>query len=275
MSNLAKDIRGIGFISADKIAKNIGIKEDSIIRARAGIGFALMEALSEGHIALPLDLLIKTSEKLLSINKSILERALELELADEYLIKDEINSEPFIFLAAYHTYEKNIAYRLKKLKESKVTWGEIDADKAVPWAEERLDIRLSVNQKNAVIKALNNKALVITGGPGTGKTTILNCIITILKAKKVKIKLCAPTGRAAKRLSDTTGSEAYTIHRLLKYEPGLGDFKYNEQNQLDCDLLINSLRVMGFNNNEDVSLLFRMLISYIVLKVKNKVIQIK
>ncbi len=235
---LAKDIRGIGFLSADKIAKNLGIKENSIIRARAGIGFTLMEALSDGHVALPVDLLLNNAEKLLSINKSILEEALNLELKEEFLTKDQIGEIDFIFLSGYYTYEKNIATKLLSLQRDKMPWDRIDTDKAIEWVEEKQNIKLAINQKNAIMKAITNKVLVLTGGPGTGKTTILNCIIKILSAKKVKIKLCAPTGRAAKKMSEATGREALTIHRLLQFEPHIGDFKHNEDDQLDCNLLI-------------------------------------
>ncbi len=235
---LAKDIRGIGFLSADKIAKNLGIKENSIIRARAGIGFTFMEALSDGHVALPVDLLLNNAEKLLSINKSILEEALNLELKEEFLTKDQIGEIDFIFLSGYYTYEKNIATKLLSLQRDKMPWDRIDTDKAIEWVEEKQNIKLAINQKNAIMKAITNKVLVLTGGPGTGKTTILNCIIKILSAKKVKIKLCAPTGRAAKKMSEATGREALTIHRLLQFEPHIGDFKHNEDDQLDCNLLI-------------------------------------
>jgi len=235
---LAKDIRGIGFLSADKIAKNLGIKETSIIRARAGIGFTLMEALSDGHVALPIDALLNTSEELLSISKSILERALTLELEGGFLTKDQIDGKDFIFLTGYYTYEKNIAIKLHELQKGSVPWDEIATEKAIEWAEEKQNIKLAINQKNAITKTLTNKLSVITGGPGTGKTTILNCTIKILSAKKIRIKLCAPTGRAAKKMSEATGREAFTIHRLLQFEPYLGDFKHNENNQLDCNLLI-------------------------------------
>ena len=235
---LAKDIRGIGFISADKIANNLGIAENSIIRARAGVGHILMEALSDGHIALPLNLLINNTQELLSMEKDIIGDAIKLELEDEYLKKDTIGEKEFIFLSAYYFYEKNIAKRLRDIYANKPLWNGIDQDKAIEWVEEKINIRLADNQNKAVRLVLTNKVSVITGGPGTGKTTILNCIIKILKAKSYKIKLCAPTGRAAKRLSETTNSDAYTIHRLLKFEPGVGDFKYNQDNPINCNLLI-------------------------------------
>ena len=235
---LSRDIRGIGFISADNIAKNLGIEPHSIIRARAGINHTLMESSSEGHIALPRDFLIKKAESLLSIPESILEGALSLELAESFVTADTIEDKEFIFLTSYYYYERNMANRLQQINKQEPTWGKIDIEKAIPWVEEKLKINLADNQKEAVKLALSSRICVITGGPGTGKTTILKCILSILNAKKLEIKLCAPTGRAAKRLSETTGMPAYTIHRLLKFNPQGGGFHFHQDNRIECDLLI-------------------------------------
>lgn len=235
---LAKDIHGIGFLSADKIAKNMGIAEDSSIRARAGINYTLMKALSDGHCALPEDILLRNAVKLLNIPETILKEALLAELNTENLTVDSIDGKPCIFLTAYYIYEKNIAKKLNVLSETKPIWNDINVDKAVAWVEEKLNIKLADIQKEAISTVIQSKVTVITGGPGTGKTTLVNSILKILKAKNIKVKLCAPTGRAAKRLSESTNSEALTIHRLLQFNPGSMDFKFNEQNLLDCDLLI-------------------------------------
>jgi exodeoxyribonuclease V alpha subunit len=235
---LAKDIYGIGFLSADKIAKNLGIAEDSIVRARAGINYTLMEALSDGHCALPEDLLLQNAIKLLSISETILKEALLAELNTENLTVDSIDGKPCIFLTAYYIYERAIAKKLKALSVGEAIWKNIDVSKAIPWVEEKLAIKLADIQKEAIRIVMLSKVTVITGGPGTGKTTLVNSILKILKAKKIQVKLCAPTGRAAKRLSESTHSEALTIHRLLQFNPGTRDFKFNEHNQLDCDLLI-------------------------------------
>ena len=235
---LAKDIHGIGFLSADKIAKNLGIAEDSLIRARAGINYTLMEALSDGHCALPEDILLQNAVKLLNISEAILKEALLTELNTENLTVDSIDGTPCIFLTAYFIYEKTIAKKLKVLSEAKPIWNSIVVDKAIPWVEEKLTIKLADIQKEAIRTVIQSKVVVITGGPGTGKTTLVNSILKILNAKSIKVKLCAPTGRAAKRLSESTNSEALTIHRLLQFNPSTRDFKFNEHNPLDCDLLI-------------------------------------
>jgi exodeoxyribonuclease V alpha subunit len=235
---LAKDIIGIGFITADKIAKNLGIGEHSIIRARAGINYTLTEALSDGHCGLAKNLLIEKAEKLLSIPNTILNEALDEELKAGDIVEGTVNGEVVIFLGAYATYEKNIAIKLKAMNQGSPVWNDIESDKAIGWVEEKLSIELAENQKEAIRQVINSKVTVITGGPGTGKTTLLKSLIKILKARKYKILLCAPTGRAAKRLSETTGLEAYTVHRLLKYDPSIGGFQYNQDNPLKCDALV-------------------------------------
>jgi exodeoxyribonuclease V alpha subunit len=239
---LAKDIKGIGFISADKIAMNLGIEAHSLIRARAGINHVLMEGLSAGHCCLPVETLLNEAEKILAIPISILRDALTEELRAGELVQDTIDIEQksleMVFLAAYYIYEKNIAFRLKLINTGEPTWSDIDTDKAIEWVEEKLAIKLADNQKRAIRTVTNSKITVITGGPGTGKTTLVNSILTILKAKNIKIKLCAPTGRAAKRLSETTALEAFTIHRLLQFDPSIGGFKHDHNSLLDCDLLV-------------------------------------
>ena len=235
---LAKDITGIGFVTADLIASKLGIAVNSPIRAEAGISYALLEAASEGHCGLPKNKLITDAIKLLDIEKVIIEDALLHVLKIGEVIADSINNEEIIFLAAYYRYEQIIAIKLKEMLRSPLLFPEIDIDKAIPWVESKLVITLAQKQKEAIKQAISSKILVITGGPGTGKTTLVKSIITILNAKLVKIKLAAPTGRAAKRLSETSGLEAQTIHRLLDYKPGGGGFKHNEDNPLKADLII-------------------------------------
>ncbi len=235
---LAKDIRGIGFISADTIAKNLGIDSNSLIRARAGINHVLLEATSDGHCGLPLEMVIGATVKLLEIEKSLIELAIEKELESGDLTKDKLNEKDALFLTGFYAYEQNIANMLIELNQYELPWEEINAEKAIEWIENKLTINLAAQQQEAIKQTLQNKIMVITGGPGTGKTTIVYSILKILQAKKVKIKLCAPTGRAAKRLSETTGMEAITMHRLLEIDPTNGCFKYNKDNKLKCDFLV-------------------------------------
>ena len=235
---LAKDIRGIGFISADTIAGNLGIAKDSLIRARAGLSHILLEATSSGHCALPLNTLVENTQKLLKIDSSLVELAIEKEIELKTLISDVIGDKSCIFLASYHFYEKQIAKILLSITKDDVSWVDDNLDELIPDIEHKLNITLADNQKEAISKSISNKLMVITGGPGTGKTTLVQTLINILEIKALNIKLCAPTGRAAKRLSETTGLEATTIHRLLEIDPTQGGFKYNEDNRLSCDYLI-------------------------------------
>jgi len=235
---LAKDIKGIGFKTADQVAEKLGIEKTAMIRARAGISYTLTEAVSEGHCGLPEDDLLPTAEKLLEIPTVILRDALQLELQDETVIADNMADQRCIFLGHLWNSEKLIAERLKTLADGKPYWPEIDTAVAIPWVEQKLEISLADSQKEAVKKATSSKVMVITGGPGVGKTTLVNAILHILSAKAVSVALAAPTGRAAKRLSETTGMEAKTIHRLLEVDPMHGGFKRNTDDPLECDLLV-------------------------------------
>ncbi len=235
---LAQDIRGIGFLSADTIARKIGIAADSPLRARAGVSYALAEASAEGHCGLSRSELVKLAVKLLDIAEPVIEEAIDQELTEGTLIADTVDGIPSVFLAALYQAERAIASHVGRLKSGQPPWKEIDADKAISWVEQKLTIELAESQQQAVRLALSSKMLVITGGPGVGKTTLVNAILTILRAKQVRALLCAPTGRAAKRLSESTGLEAKTIHRLLEINPANGEFKRNEDFPLDCDLLV-------------------------------------
>lgn len=235
---LAKDIRGIGFVSADTIAGNLGIAKDSLVRARAGVAHVLLEATSDGHCGLPKETLIQNSAKLLEIEKDLIELAIVEEIKLKTLVTDTLNNIETIFLTSYYVYEKNIAKILLGLAKSPVSWEKTDTATIIPLVEKELNIKLAESQKLAIDKALCNRVMVITGGPGTGKTTLVNSLLKTLAAKKLNIKLCAPTGRAAKRLSESTGLEATTIHRLLEIDPAYGGFKRNEESPLLCDYLV-------------------------------------
>ena len=233
---LARDISGIGFKTADDIARKLGIPEDSILRARAGLSHALSEAGGNGHCALPKEVLLKNAADLLAMDSLILQRALSEMLAESELEEDGITGEDLIFLPPIRRAEVDVASRLARLAEARAEYPEIDADKAIAWLKEKKSIDLAPSQAEALRRALVSRVLVITGGPGVGKTTLVNSILTLLRAKQVKCLLCAPTGRAAKRLSETTGLEAKTIHRLLEYQNA--GFSRNASNPLDCDLLV-------------------------------------
>jgi exodeoxyribonuclease V alpha subunit len=235
---LARDIRGIGFKTADAIAMKLGVDKTAMIRVRAGISYALTEAMDEGHCGLPIGDLTPLAEKLLEVPQDLIRTALDLELADGTVIADRLGETPCVFLAGLHRAERAIAERLLTLKNGDLPWAWIDPDKAIPWIERRIGLTLADSQKAAVGIALASKVLVITGGPGVGKTTIVNAILRILAAKHVKLLLCAPTGRAAKRMNEATGFEAKTIHRLLEVDPKGGDFRRDTENALDCDLLV-------------------------------------
>jgi exodeoxyribonuclease V alpha subunit len=259
---LARDIRGIGFRTADAIAARLGIEPTATIRLRAGINYALLEASGEGHCGLPTAELLKLAGELLAIEQPRAEQpgaeqpdetgatrrvplepeqiqsALDLELAEGSVVADSLAGEPAIFLAHLHRDERRIAEALQELAQGAPPWGAIDAAKAIGWVEQRLGLQLAASQRDAVQQALASKVLVITGGPGVGKTTLINAILQILAAKKLRIQLCAPTGRAAKRMAEATGLEAKTIHRLLEFDPASYGFRRNGELPLECDLLV-------------------------------------
>jgi exodeoxyribonuclease V alpha subunit len=235
---LARDVRGIGFKTADTIAARLGIAKTAMIRARAGIGFTLTEAMDDGHCGLPVDELVPMAEQLLEIPGPMVEEALDLELEAAEVVADEVESRRCVFLAGLHQAERAIAERLRALQEGTLSWPYIDPVKAIPWVEARAGISLAESQRAALRLALLSKVLVITGGPGVGKTTLINSILKVLGAKGIEIALAAPTGRAAKRLSESTGREAKTIHRLLDVDPRHGVFRRNEESPLRCDLLV-------------------------------------
>ena len=230
---LAKDIHGIGFKTADTIAQKLGIPLDSIIRARAGILHCLVEAMDDGHCAQPREVLTEKAVALLEIDMAVVEEALERLLADG----DAVLDQGLIYLPFLRTAESEIASRLRYLASRPSSYPDIDMEKAVAWVQEKTGKELAASQADALRKAVSSRVLVITGGPGVGKTTLVNAILLVLRAKKIQCLLCAPTGRAAKRLGETTGIEAKTIHRLLEFQQSGGFFR-GPQNPLNCDLLV-------------------------------------
>ena len=235
---LARDIRGIGFRTADLIAEKLGIEKTAMIRIRAGISYALAEAMGDGHCGLPTAELAHLAETLLEAPRALIDTALELELAEGVVTADSLGDTPCVFLSGLYHAERGVADRLRRLLSGALPWPEIDADKALPWIEGRTGLTLAASQAEALRLALRSKVLVVTGGPGVGKTTLVNAILRILSAKGVRLLLCAPTGRAARRMTEATGLEARTIHRLLEFDPKTFGFKRNEETPLECDLLV-------------------------------------
>lgn len=235
---LARDIRGIGFKTADTIAMKLGIEKTAMIRVRAGISYALTEAMDEGHCGLPVEELVPLAVELLEVDKGLVQTAMDLELSEGTVIADTVGETACIFLAGLYRAEKVIAERLLRLVNGTLPWPYIDPEKALPWIEQKTGLKLAETQVAAIRLALLSKTMVITGGPGVGKTTIVNSILRILAAKGTNLLLCAPTGRAAKRMTEATGFEAKTIHRLLEVDPKGGGFKRGTDNPLECDLLV-------------------------------------
>jgi len=235
---LARDIRGIGFRTADAIAMKLGMTREAPQRVRAGISFALQEATDDGHCGLPVEDLIKLAITLLEVDDSVVRTALTDELAGGEVVADTIDDRPCIFLRGLYLAERGIAERLQALSKGLPPWPRIDIDKAIPWVEKKTGKTLAASQRAAIDMVLRSKAAVVTGGPGVGKTTLLDTILRILAAKGTRLLLAAPTGRAAKRMTEQTGIEAKTIHRLLETDPKTGGFRRDAEQPLECDLLV-------------------------------------
>src|SRR6201987_2466638 len=235
---LARDIRGIGFKTADAIAIKLGIEKTATMRVRAGISYALTESMDEGHCGLPADELVPLAETLLEVPQELVRTALDLELREGNVIADRVGEKPCVFLAGLYHAKRAIVGRLMRLAKGTLPWPWIDPDKALPWVEKHIGLSLAESQVAAIRLALLSKVMVMTGGPAGGKTPSVRGILRILAAKGTDLLLCAPTGRAAKRMTEATGFEARTIHRLLEVDPKSGGFKRDSDNQLDCDLLV-------------------------------------
>ena len=251
---LALDIHGIGFKTADTLAMKLGIASDSLIRAQAGVRHVLQEIAGDGHCAAPWESLVDDASKLLEISSAIIEEAVHAEVAEENLVKEDIDGKLCLFLTPLHRAEVGTSASILRLLQGTLPWGAIDADKAIPWVEEKTGLTLSDSQRDAVKLALSSKVLVITGGPGVGKTTLVNSILKVIQAKHIDVLLCAPTGRAAKRLTESTGIEAKTIHRLLEFDPATFGFKRTRENPLVADLV-----VIDESSMVDISLMNKLL----------------
>jgi exodeoxyribonuclease V alpha subunit len=243
---LATDIFGIGFVIADGIAEKLGVPKASPFRVEAGIIYVLNQLSDDGHVFYPYESLVKKSREMLSVGKDVVVEALGSLAMDKRIIIEDINesidefkaNNKGVYLARFHLCETSIAGRLKTLSTAPKSIRNLTGENALRWVQGQLDITLAENQAQAIRCALENKIMVITGGPGTGKTTIINAVLKIFSKLGVRTLLAAPTGRAAKRMSETSGHEAKTIHRLLEYSFTQGGFQKNEEKPLNCDLLI-------------------------------------
>lgn len=231
---LAKDVFGIGFKLADTVALKMGFAIQSPERLAAGIEFVLWELSTEGHTCYPTPDFLEIAQKTLEVESSLIEK----ELAALFEKKTIVLKDSMIWLGVFYAYEQGIAKDLMRLIQGMQAIRPIDAVKAMDWAQEKLGIQFAEQQKAAVIRALTDKVHIITGGPGTGKSTITNAILTVTQKLTNKILLAAPTGRAAKRMTQITGKKAFTIHALLEMDFASGGFKRGKDNPLDCELLI-------------------------------------
>jgi len=236
---LARDIRGIGFLIADGIARKLGIEKNSPLRARAGVEYVLQELTSNGHCAFPRGDLRQRAVEMLEIPPEQVADAITKGVEEKRLIQDEDQQgRILIYLPKLFFAEWQFSKKMTELIYGKHPCPKIDFEKALEWVQKKIRMELSKNQCEALRLAVQAKVMVITGGPGVGKTTLVNSIIQVLRAKKLTVQLCAPTGRAAKRLAETTGMEAKTIHRMLQFNPGTGGFRHGEENPLEGDVFI-------------------------------------
>lgn len=231
---LAKDIFGIGFKIADGIALKLGFTVQSSQRIAAGIEFAMWELSNDGHTCYPQEDLVPFAKAALEVESELIDKEIAQLVTKGFLIKQE----NMLWLAPFFAYEAGIAKEFSSLQTSPQSIRTIDAPKAAAWIEEKLRIEFAPEQRQAIIQALTDKLHIITGGPGTGKSTITNAILRVTEKLTNKILLAAPTGRAAKRMTQITHRKAFTIHSLLEMDFGSGGFKRGKDNPLGCDLLI-------------------------------------
>jgi exodeoxyribonuclease V alpha subunit len=263
---LSTDIWGIGFATADELALKLGLPRDSPFRAQAAVRHVLAEASSDGHVGYPEELLRERAVELTQIPPTGITDAIEqLRITDE-VVRDSVQAasaaaalngeqpsleaassaasshpslaDTLIFLKPLFLAELGVARAVRALARGPHPLPAVNADAAIAWAQQRMGISFAESQRAAIREALTQKLLVLTGGPGTGKTTIVRAVIDVFVAKALRVLLCAPTGRAAKRLAESTGHEARTIHRLLEFDPALGGFRRGRENPLDVDLLV-------------------------------------
>ncbi len=235
---LSLDIHGIGFKTADNLAMRLGIAPDSHLRAQAATRHVMQEFAQNGHCAVRYDDLLQTTAELLEVVTDIVAAAIEDEINAERIVREHIQGEPCLFVQSLLIAEQGVAEHITRLSDGATPWSGINIGKAIPWVENKTKLKLSASQAQAVKTALQNKITIITGGPGVGKTTVVNSILRALRAKHIHVVLCAPTGRAAKRMTETTGMQAKTIHRLLEFDPHQFDFRHDEDDPLKGELFV-------------------------------------
>ena len=239
--HLARDVYGIGFKMADTIAKTLGITQDSEKRIDAGIEYVLSKLSEDGHVCFPVADFLPAAQEILEVEKDKIEPRLQVlkeERIELFDLLHEGEMRPFIWMKPLFLAEIGIAREIKRLKKSPCHLRSVDTERAIAWVQDQLKIELAPKQSKAVATALVEKIQIITGGPGTGKSTITNAILHVSQKLTSRIFLAAPTGRAAKRMSEITGKKATTIHSLLEVDFRKGGFKRNKENPLECDLLI-------------------------------------
>lgn len=241
---LFQDIEGIGFLTADKLAFNLGIQRDDKRRIISGIDYALMQLCNNGHCCIPEMALVDKTAKILQVNNQIIFTILKERIDNGSLNTEVVGGETLISPPYLYYAEKKVATRLLQLQQATEPLSEDNLSLFIKVWEKDNQIQLAQKQKEAIKACLHHGVLVLTGGPGTGKTTVIKGILSILKAQGLKIRLAAPTGRAAKRLSETTGQKALTIHRLLEANNLAQDdnlqlgFSKDIDDQLDADVII-------------------------------------
>lgn len=239
---LAQDVFGIGFKTADDIASKMGISKTDPQRIDSGVEYVLSELSNNGHVCYPFQDFLEEAEKMLEVQKSLIEeRTASLKASQRIELFDLVygpSTVQFIWIRSLFLSEVGIAQEIRRLKNKPSCLREIDTEKALEWVQKHLNIELAKNQQLAVKESFQEKLHIITGGPGTGKSTITNAILAIASKLTPKILLAAPTGRAAKRMSEITKKKAFTIHSLLEFDFKAGGFKRNLKSPLDCDLII-------------------------------------